>query len=125
MSGVCKRAKTASDVSVGDVPLRFAKLSTFAKEPKKGSIGAAGFDLFAAEEKSIAPGARMCVKTDIQIAVPPGSYGRIAPRSGLASRLSVDVGAGVVDSDYRGNVQVCAFCYTFFRNMCSVATSFV
>lgn len=41
------------------------------------------------------------VKTDLQIAVPPGTYGRVAPRSGLAWKNHVDVGAGVVDQDYR------------------------
>ena len=44
------------------------------------------------------------VKTDIQIRVPSGTYGRIAPRSGLAWKHHIDIGAGVVDEDYRGNV---------------------
>lgn len=49
------------------------------------------------------------VKTDIQIDVPFGTYGRIAPRSGLAWKNSIDVGAGVIDQDYRGNVGVILF----------------
>ncbi|KAF6732611.1 Deoxyuridine 5'-triphosphate nucleotidohydrolase [Oryzias melastigma] len=49
------------------------------------------------------------VKTDIQIAVPHGCYGRVAPRSGLAAKHFIDVGAGVVDEDYRGNVGVVLF----------------
>lgn len=49
------------------------------------------------------------VKTDIQIAVPDGSYGRIAPRSGLAAKHFIDVGAGVIDHDYRGNVGIVMF----------------
>ena len=44
------------------------------------------------------------VKTDIQIKVPSGTYGRIAPRSGLSWKNHIDIGAGVVDEDYRGNV---------------------
>ena len=44
------------------------------------------------------------VRTDIQIKVPNGTYGRIAPRSGLAWKHHIDIGAGVVDEDYRGNV---------------------
>ena len=44
------------------------------------------------------------VKTDIQIRVPRGTYGRVAPRSGLAWKNHIDIGAGVVDEDYRGNV---------------------
>lgn len=49
------------------------------------------------------------VKTDIQIEVPEGCYGRVAPRSGLAWKNSIDVGAGVIDQDYRGNVGVILF----------------
>ena len=49
------------------------------------------------------------VKTDLQIMVPEGCYGRVAPRSGLALKNFIDVGAGVVDSDYRGNVGVVLF----------------
>jgi len=41
------------------------------------------------------------VKTDLQIEVPFGTYGRIAPRSGLAWKNHIDVGAGVIDADYR------------------------
>ena len=49
------------------------------------------------------------VKTDIQIELPEGCYGRIAPRSGLAAKNFIDVGAGVVDEDYRGNLGVVMF----------------
>ena len=43
------------------------------------------------------------------MAIPIGNYGRIAPRSGLAAKNSIDVGAGVIDSDYRGEVKVLLF----------------
>jgi len=89
--------------------LRFAKLSEHAKAPTRGSVDAAGYDLYAAEEKVIEPGKRACVKTDIQIEVPSGTYGRVAPRSGLAAKHGMDVGAGVIDKDYRGNVMVLLF----------------
>ena len=49
------------------------------------------------------------LKTDIAIAVPLGTYGRVAPRSGLALKHGIDVGAGVIDEDYRGNVGVILF----------------
>ncbi|KAI9679901.1 MAG: Deoxyuridine 5'-triphosphate nucleotidohydrolase [Caeruleum heppii] len=35
--------------------------------------------------------------------------GRVAPRSGLASKQHIDVGAGVIDADYRGPVKVLLF----------------
>ena len=43
------------------------------------------------------------------MAIPHGNYGRVAPRSGLAVKKHIDVGAGVVDSDYRGEVFVLLF----------------
>jgi dUTP pyrophosphatase len=49
------------------------------------------------------------VVTDLQIQVPEGFYGRIAPRSGLALHHHIDIGAGVIDEDYRGNVTVILF----------------
>lgn len=47
--------------------------------------------------------------TDIQIEIPFGCYGRVAPRSGLAAKNFIDIGAGVIDEDYRGNVGVVMF----------------
>ncbi|XP_061819889.1 deoxyuridine 5'-triphosphate nucleotidohydrolase, mitochondrial isoform X1 [Nerophis lumbriciformis] len=89
--------------------LRFAKLSEHATAPSRGSAKAAGYDLYSAYDYSIGPLDKAIVKTDIQIAVPHGCYGRVAPRSGLAAKHFIDVGAGVVDEDYRGNVGVVLF----------------
>ena len=49
------------------------------------------------------------VKTGLAMALPPGCYGRVAPRSGLALKKFIDVGAGVIDSDYRGKLGVILF----------------
>ena len=89
--------------------LRYVKLSEHALTPSRGSPEAAGFDLYAAEAVLIRAGMRACVKTDIQLEIPPGCYGRIAPRSGLAVKHGIDVGAGVIDRDFRGNVAVVLF----------------
>ncbi|KAI4475730.1 hypothetical protein M0802_015047 [Mischocyttarus mexicanus] len=89
--------------------LKFAKLSEKAFTPTKGSEFAAGFDLKSAYESIIPARGKELVKTDIQIQVPPGTYGRIAPRSGLAWKNFIDVGAGVIDADYRGNLQILMF----------------
>ena len=43
------------------------------------------------------------------MAIPPGFYGRLAPRSGLAVKKGIHVGAGVIDPDYRGEVRVLLF----------------
>ena len=55
------------------------------------------------------PGKRCICPTDLSIACPAGTYGRIAPRSGLTVKFGIHVGAGVVDADYRGPVGVVLF----------------
>lgn len=81
-------------------------LTDTARPPTRGSEHAAGYDLFADENFVLGCRNRACISTGISIAVPAGHYGRIAPRSGLAVKKCVDVCAGVVDADYRGEVKV-------------------
>lgn len=83
--------------------------SPLAKLPTRGSLGAAGYDLYAANpEPIVIPGqcGRALVPTGLQVVLPPGTYGRVAPRSGLAVKKGVSIGAGVIDSDYTGEVGV-------------------
>ncbi|XP_076983913.1 deoxyuridine 5'-triphosphate nucleotidohydrolase, mitochondrial isoform X1 [Tamandua tetradactyla] len=101
-----KRARSAEE---GGVRIRFARLSEHAIAPTRGSARAAGYDLYSAYGYTIPPMEKALVKTDIQIALPSGCYGRVAPRSGLAAKHFIDVGAGVIDEDYRGNVGVVLF----------------
>lgn len=89
--------------------LRFAKLTAHALEPVRGSERAAGLDLRSAYDLVVPARGKAIVKTDLQVQVPEGSYGRVAPRSGLAVKNFIDVGAGVVDEDYRGNLGVVLF----------------
>ncbi|XP_048812661.1 deoxyuridine 5'-triphosphate nucleotidohydrolase, mitochondrial isoform X1 [Lagopus muta] len=103
-----KRQK-GSAVGEPSARLRFTKLSENACAPSKGSARAAGYDLYSAYDYIIPPMEKAVVKTDIQIALPAGCYGRVAPRSGLAAKHFIDVGAGVIDEDYRGNVGVVLF----------------
>ncbi|KDR07209.1 deoxyuridine 5'-triphosphate nucleotidohydrolase [Zootermopsis nevadensis] len=92
-----------------EVILRFVKLSEKALAPLKGSAKAAGFDLRSAYDVTVPARGKVLIKTDLQIKLPPGCYGQIAPRSGLALKHHIDVGAGVVDEDYRGNLGVVLF----------------
>ncbi|CAD7085909.1 unnamed protein product [Hermetia illucens] len=96
-------------VNDSQVCLRFARLSDKAHVPVKGSAKAAGFDLKSAYDYVIPAHGKEIVKTDIQVQLPEGCYGRVAPRSGLAAKNFIDVGAGVIDEDYRGNVGVVLF----------------
>ena len=63
-------------------------------------------DLFSEEEATIEPNEIKLTRTDIAITCPSGSYGRIAPRSGLTVKKHLDIRAGVIDDDYTGNVIV-------------------
>ena len=75
----------------------------------RSSSGSAGYDLSAAETAVIPAHGKCLVKTGLAIAMPPDCYGRVAPRSGLAVKKFIDVGAGVIDSDYRGEINVVLF----------------
>lgn len=86
--------------------MKVKKLSDKAVIPSKGSSGAAGYDLYTTESYELKPGERKAFKTDIAMAIPDGFYGRVAPRSGLAVKHGIDVLAGVIDSDYRGEILV-------------------
>ena len=86
--------------------LEVKRCSEDAVLPVRATAGAAGYDLFSAQEVCIPPGRRQVVRTDICLAVPTGHYGRIAPRSGLSFKKGIDIGAGVIDSDYRGPVGI-------------------
>ena len=85
------------------------KLNNNAALPKRSTEGAAGYDLCALQDCTILAGGKGLVKTGLLISFPTGLYVRIAPRSGLALKRFIDVGAGVVDGDYRGEVGVVLF----------------
>ncbi|RKP07657.1 dUTPase-like protein [Thamnocephalis sphaerospora] len=90
-------------------PFRVKRLSEKARLPKRGSELAAGYDLCSAKDMVIAAGDRMLVPTDLALQIPLGTYGRIAPRSGLSVKKFIDVGAGVIDADYRGPLHILLF----------------
>ena len=73
--------------------------------PKRGSEQAAGYDLYTIDEGRLMPKQTRLFDTGISFTVPEGTYGRIAPRSGL-SKKGILVNAGVVDRDYTGPVKV-------------------
>ncbi|KAJ3677027.1 hypothetical protein LUZ60_002751 [Juncus effusus] len=89
--------------------LKVKKLSANAVLPSRGSSLSAGYDLSSAVEAVVPARGKALIPTDLSISIPEGTYARIAPRSGLAWKHSIDVGAGVIDADYRGPVGVILF----------------
>jgi len=86
--------------------MKIKLLETNAKVPVRANDCAAGYDLYSSCNALIYPQERMLIKTGISIEIPEGYYGRIAPRSGWALKYGIDTLAGVIDSDYRGEVGV-------------------
>jgi dUTP pyrophosphatase len=76
--------------------------------PAYASAGAAGLDVVAAEDLTLAPGARAAVATGFAIAIPDGFEVQVRPRSGLALKHGITClnTPGTIDSDYRGEVKV-------------------
>ena len=76
--------------------------------PAYATPGAAGMDVLAAEDVTLAPGARHAVATGLSVAIPAGFEIQVRPRSGLALKhgLSVPNTPGTIDSDYRGELKV-------------------
>ena len=144
-----RKVPLESNEDLGPPPLHNLLIKTHSEKariPTRGSALAAGYDLYrldtgtstfssmtyicrSAEKKVIPARGKATIDTQISIAVPPGTYGRVAPRSGLgerftwqeplfpsplltktpASKFSIDTGAGVIDADYRGILFVLLF----------------
>jgi len=88
-----------------EIGIGVQRLSEDAQIPTKGSKLAAGHDLYSSEDINILANNRALVKIGLAIAVLEGTYGRIAPRSGVATK-GILVDTGVIDADYRGEVKV-------------------
>jgi dUTP pyrophosphatase len=89
--------------------LKVLRLSDLSFLPKRGTPYSAGLDLFSPTDQIIPPQERLLIKLDILIELESGTFGHILPRSSLALKNGIHVGAGVIDSDYRGNVGVLLF----------------
>ncbi|HWN10884.1 MAG TPA: dUTP diphosphatase [Pyrinomonadaceae bacterium] len=105
MMTISSSPQLSSDSSTNPSPLHFKRLDPRAVLPTRGSVAAAGLDLYAIEDLAIGPGERCLARTGLAVAIPEGYYGRIAPRSGLATKNGLDTLAGVIDADYRGEIR--------------------
>lgn len=90
------------------MPAYLQLLSDDAKRPTRGSVCAAGLDLYSIVDATLDPGQRQRIPTGVAVAIAPGYCGQVCPRSGLADKNGVTVlnAPGIVDSDYRGEVGV-------------------
>ena len=82
------------------------RLDPNATIPTRGSEKSAGLDLYALEEDSVPARGQRGIRTGVALDIPDGHVGMIWPRSGLAANYMIDVMAGVVDSDYTGEIIV-------------------
>ena len=80
--------------------LKVKRLSDKVIIPTRGSPGSTGYDLSSTELVIVPAHGKALVSTQLAIALPEGTYGRIAPRSGLAVRNMLDIRAGVINRDY-------------------------
>lgn len=85
------------------------KLSDKAILPTRADKYSAGLDLYSANDYVLPSRQHLLIATNIAISIPNYCYGRIAPRSGLALKYGIDVGAGVIDASYRGEIGVLLF----------------
>ena len=92
------------------MPLGVKKLTYDAILPTRGSDGSVGYDLYSVVDTVVPSQAgNTIVGTGIALCIPLDCYGRIAPRSGLAAKHCIQVGAGVIDPDYTGEIKVVLF----------------
>ena len=98
--------RSISEVSKNTQDLQIRLLTPNGKVLTRITSGAAGYNLYSSEDIKVPLRTRILVSTDIAIQVPPGPYGRIAPRSGLSVKNRIDIGAGVLDKDYRGQIKI-------------------
>ena len=96
--------------SQSSIPVLVKRLDHFEglELPEYATDGAAGMDVLAAEDVTLAPGARHAVATGLAVAIPPGYEIQVRPRSGLALKHGITVPntPGTIDSDYRGELKV-------------------
>ena len=86
--------------------LTFVKLAQDAEDVVQGTDKSAGYDIKACETVLIPARSKQTVKTGLRVEFPVGVYGRLASRSGLAVKHGIEVGAGVIDEDYEGELMV-------------------
>jgi dUTP pyrophosphatase len=95
-------------MAIKKIKVKIKKLHPDAKVPILGSVNAAGFDIYSVEERTLQPGERHAFETGISIEVPEGHVTLFWDRSGMGFK-GIHRFAGVIDSDYRGELKIILF----------------
>lgn len=98
-------------ISTGD-KFAIAKVEEHATLPVRANPFDAGLDVSSCEDATVPARGRAIIDTGIAIQFPHDCYARIAPRSGLAAKNGLDVGAGVIDYGYTNRIKVILFNHT-------------
>ena len=95
-----------SNSNIKYITFKYFSESKYEKEPYQASEDAAGYDLFAAETKTLLPKSTDAISLDLRWVIPGGFYGKVFPRPGILKEHFVTIDAGVIDSDFSGIIQV-------------------
>lgn len=97
-----------SIIRLSERPLvKFKLMHKDARLPVQVRRGDAGYDLYTPENVLIYPGQQSIIPTGVMCELPEGYAGFIWPRSGMATKHMMDVHAGLIDQNYRGEINVC------------------
>ena len=99
-------------INMEKIEVKFFTDSELAQKPTQATSDSAGYDLFSAEAKTILPQQSNLVSLDLRWAIPKGFCGKILSRSSLIANNMVTVEGGLIDSDYRGIVNVILMNYS-------------
>ena len=88
------------------ITVKYFAESDYTKEPYQASEDAAGYDMFAADTKTLLPKSVECISLDLRTAIPSGFYGKVFLRSGIFKNHLLTCDAGVIDSNFRGKIYV-------------------
>lgn len=91
------------------VEIRFKRIAERATVPRVMQDGDVAADLYSAADLEIPARGRAVVSTGIVLELPEGFRARIYGRSGLGARHGIDVGAGLIDQSFRGEIGVLLF----------------
>ena len=101
------------------VDMLFVKMSSKPVIPTRATEHSVGLDFYSPSDNIMPPCSHLQVPTQIKVKIPLGHYGRLASKSSLAMVHQVHVGAGVIDPDYTGEVQIllinAAPCYHYIK----------